>query len=695
MRPVRLFRLFIAEKPSLARAIADALPGPRQKRQGYIEFDTGDVVTWCAGHILELAEPEAYRPEYKTWSANHLPIVPDTWRLAVTAPDLLRTIKGLLPAATEVVHAGDPDREGQLLVDEVLEYLGYRGKVSRLIVNDLSAPAVRKALAALKSNTNFRGLYDAARARQRADWLYGLNLTRLYTLLGRAGGHEGILSVGRVQTPVLGLVVRRDLEIEGFRPAPYYVLMATFASTAGERLKATWIPPAKGGAFLDKESRLASKSHADAIAARIAGQVGYVTKSDREQTSEPPPLPYCLSELQIEAGRRFGWSPKVTLEVCQALYEVHRLTTYPRSDCAHLPEGQLEQGKAVLETIGRNLAPLQPLVRAADPSLKSRAWADSKVSAHHAIIPTTVPFPGAGLGEPERLVYEVIARRYIAQFYPAFRFNQTILELVVQGETFRASGRQPIDPGWHAAIPPRAKDGRDEEEGGGEATPKLPELAKGEAVRVEEIIAVAKKTEPPKRFTDATLLRAMTGIAAFVTDPKIREILRATDGIGTPATQAAIIETLYDRAFIARQDRHLVSTPIGRSLVQILPPIATTPDMTALWEAAMKKIASGHMPLDAFLDGVVRQLTDLIASGRAKGPLVVPGARPCPAPGCQGVLRVRRSGQREFLACTRFPDCKVTAAVAGERASGRSRRPPGRAPPRSTSAPTPRTGATP
>jgi DNA topoisomerase-3 len=674
----------------------EAVPavGPSRTVSGTRCTDPGDLVTWCAGHILELAEPDAYRPEYKTWSADHLPIVPDTWRLAVTAPDLLKTIKGLLPAATEVVHAGDPDREGQLLVDEVLEHLGYRGKVSRLLVNDLSAPAVRNALAALKPNTEFRGLYDAARARQRADWLYGLNLTRLYTLLGRAGGHEGILSVGRVQTPVLGLVVRRDLEIEGFRPAPYYVLTGTFASAAGERIKATWIPPVKGGSFLDKESRLASKTHADAITARIAGQVGCVTKSDREQKFEPPPLPYCLSELQIEAGRRFGWSPKLTLEVCQALYEVHRLTTYPRSDCSYLPEGQLEQGKAVLETIGRNLAPLEPLVRGADPTLKSRAWADSKISAHHAIIPTAVPVPDAGLSEPERLVYELIARRYVAQFYPAFRFHQTILELVVQGETFRATGRQPIDSGWHAAIPPRAKDGWDEEQGGVDATLKLPELAKGEAVRVEEITALAKKTEPPKRFTDATLLQAMTGIAAFVSDQKIREILRATDGIGTPATQAAIIETLYERAFIAKDGRHLVSTPIGRALVQILPPIATTPDMTALWEAAMKKIASGHMPLDAFLDGVLRQLTDLIASGRAKGPLVVPGARPCAAPGCQGFLRVRRSGQREFLACTRFPDCKVTAAAAGERAGGRPRRPPGRVPPGSKSTSTPGTGAT-
>jgi DNA topoisomerase-3 len=219
-------RLFLAEKPSLARAIADVLPGPQQRRDGHIQCGGGDVVAWCAGHILELAPPDAYDPRYKQWRAEDLPIVPATWKLSASAPDLLRTIKTLLPRATRVVHAGDPDREGQLLVDEVIDFLGYRGPVDRLLISDLNAPAVRSALASLQSNGRYRGLSDAALARQRADWLYGINLTRLYTVLGRAGGYDGVLSVGRVQTPLLGLVVRRDAEIEGFKPRTYYVLRA-------------------------------------------------------------------------------------------------------------------------------------------------------------------------------------------------------------------------------------------------------------------------------------------------------------------------------------------------------------------------------------------------------------------------------------------------------------------------------------
>src|SRR4051812_2943457 len=236
-------RLFIAEKPSLARAIADALPGVQTRRNGFIECGREDVVAWCAGHILELAEPEVYSPAYKTWRLDHLPIVPTDWRLTPTAPDLLRTIRSLLPRASKVVHAGDPDREGQLLVDEVLEFLDYRGPVDRLLISDLNLPAVRKALAELQPNARYRGLYDAALARQRADWLFGMNLTRLYTLLGRAGGYDGVLSVGRVQTPLLGLVVRRDAEIERFERRPYYVVRAAVRAAAAGSFPATWQPP--------------------------------------------------------------------------------------------------------------------------------------------------------------------------------------------------------------------------------------------------------------------------------------------------------------------------------------------------------------------------------------------------------------------------------------------------------------------
>ena len=321
-------RLFIAEKPSLARAIAAVLPGPPQRRDGYLQCGPEDVVAWCAGHILELAPPDAYDPAFKQWRLEPLPITPKDWKLAVSAPDLLKTIKSLLPKASCVVHAGDPDREGQLLIDEVLAFLGYRGPVERLLVSDLNPPAVRKALAEIQSNSRFRGLYEAALARQRADWLYGINLTRLYTLLGRAGGYDGILSVGRVQTPLLGLIVRRDAEIDAFRPRAYHLVQIGARCAAGA-FTANWQPREDAGALVDEQRRLVSREHALALQAKVSGQRGVVARRARERKVESPPLPYSLPELQIDAGRRLGLSPTQTLDGAQSLYEQHRLITYP------------------------------------------------------------------------------------------------------------------------------------------------------------------------------------------------------------------------------------------------------------------------------------------------------------------------------------------------------------------------------
>jgi len=448
-------RLFIAEKPSLARAIADALPGPQTKRGNFIECGREDVVAWCAGHILELAEPEGYAPELKSWWLDQLPIAPTEWRLAVTAPDLLRTIRSLLPKASRVVHAGDPDREGQLLVDEVLEFLGYEGPVDRLLVSDLNLPAVRKALGEIQSNARYRGLYEAALARQRADWLFGINLTRLYTLLGRAGGYDGILSVGRVQTPLLGLIVRRDVEIEQFKPLPYYVVRASVRS-AGGPFTCVWQAPEGLTRVLDRAGRLVSRAHAVQIQATVGGKSGSATSASRDKKSEPPPLPYSLAELQVDAGKRLGLGPKETLDICQSLYETHRLVTYPRSDCSYLPEGQHAQAIAVLAAIATNIPALVTAASRADRSLRSRAWNDKKITAHHAIIPTTVASSGRELSPAEKDVYELVARGYVAQFYPPFEYHETTLMIEIEGERFRASGRQTISGMAH---PHRARSG--------------------------------------------------------------------------------------------------------------------------------------------------------------------------------------------------------------------------------------------
>jgi DNA topoisomerase-3 len=615
-------RLFIAEKPSLARAIADALPGPQTKRGNFIQCGREDVVAWCAGHILELAEPEAYAPELKSWRLDQLPIAPAEWRLAVTAPDLLRTIRSLLKKAGRVVHAGDPDREGQLLVDEVLEFLGYTGPVDRLLISDLNPPAVRTALGEIQSNSRFKGLYAAALARQRADWLFGINLTRLYTLLGRAGGYEGVLSVGRVQTPLLGLIVRRDAEIEQFKPLPYYVVRAAVRSALGPFMCA-WQAPEGLTSVLDHAGRLVSRAHAAQIQAKTAGKPGSVTSASRDRKSEPPPLPYSLAELQVDAGKRLGLGPKETLDICQALYETHRLLTYPRSDCSYLPEGQHAQAIAVLAAVATNIPPLVPAAGKADRSLRSRGWNDKKITAHHAIIPTTVARPGGELSSGERAVYELVARRYIAQFYPPFEFHETTLEIDIEGERFRASGRQLISEGWRTLIAPLPADDKPETVEENPVGP-LPMLDRGEPITCAEVTIADRCTTAPKRFTEATLIQAMTGIARYVQDPKIKQLLRETDGIGTPATQAAIIQTLFDRRFIEKRGRQVVSTEVGRALIQILPDVATRPDMTALWEAAMRRIASGHMPLGQFLDGVVEQLDQLIGAGRARGALTMP-----------------------------------------------------------------------
>ena len=303
-------RLFIAEKPSLARAIADALPGSAQRRDGYLECSNGDVVAWCAGHILELAPPDAYDPDFKQWRIEHLPITPRDWKLTVTAPDLLKTIKALLPRASVVVNAGDPDREGQLLVDEVLVFLGYRGRVDRVLVSDLNVAAVRKAIEAVQPNAKFKPLYDAALGRQRADWLYGLNMTRLYTVLGRDAGYQGVLSVGRVQTPLLGLIVRRDLEIDGFVPKPYYEVIAEIAGGA-HAFPATWQPSPAAEHALDADGRVVSACGRRGDRAKDAvDSQGRVVKATRERKSEVPPLPFSLAQLQVEAGRRLGHEPE-------------------------------------------------------------------------------------------------------------------------------------------------------------------------------------------------------------------------------------------------------------------------------------------------------------------------------------------------------------------------------------------------
>nr|WP_298249147.1 DNA topoisomerase III [uncultured Halomonas sp.] len=596
-------RLIIAEKPSLARAIADALPGAPRKQEGAIAV--GDTtVTWCLGHLLEQAPPDAYDPALKQWRLDTLPILPERWKLTPRpkARGQLAAIRKLLKAAREVVHAGDPDREGQLLVQEVIEYLGWKGEVSRLLISDLNRPAVQRALSRLEDNRHHQPLYRAAESRSRADWLYGINLTRAWTLTGRQAGHDGVLSVGRVQTPVLGLVVRRDADIRHFEPRPFFVLWADLR-VAGGQLRAWWAPGE--GHPLDDQGRLLNRQPAADLAERLPGADGRLVALETQEKRQAAPLPYSLSALQVDAARRYGISAKVVLDTCQALYERHQLITYPRSDCRYLPEEHFAAARGTLESACRDDDTLRGWLTGADFARRSRAWNDGKVGAHHALAPTGRPADTARLTATEANVFRLIARNVLAQFYPPLAIRDVKAAFSILDESFRARGQEILDPGWKPLFTTR------------DDAPPLPPLSEGEGCRVEDVGVEDRETRPPEPFNDASLIKAMMNIGRYVDDPAVKRTLRDHDGLGTEATRASILETLIDRGYLVRQGKALRATRLGSALIASLPEAVSRPERTALWEQRLGAIAEDDAPPAPFLASLVADLRTLLAAADA------------------------------------------------------------------------------
>ncbi|GAA3894237.1 DNA topoisomerase III [Halomonas cibimaris] len=596
-------RLIIAEKPSLARAIADALPDRARKEDGAL-YAGDTAVTWCLGHLLEQAPPETYHSADKQWRLDRLPIVPAAFQHVPRpkARGQLAVIRRLLKKADTVVHAGDPDREGQLLVQEVIEYLGYRGPVKRLLVNDLNRPAVKKALGQLHDNAEFAPLYRAARTRSQADWLYGINLTRAWTLTGRQAGHSGVLSVGRVQTPVLGLIVRRDAAIRAFVPYPFYPLWVD-ARVAGGELRAWWVP--QNTHRLDDRGRLLERAPADALADALPGREGRVAALSQQKKRQAPPLPYSLSALQVDAARRYGLSAKAVLDTCQALYERHRLITYPRSDCRYLPRAHLAEARQTLAGACRTDATLKEWFDGADFSLRSKAWNDSKVGAHHALAPSGKAPNFDQLSAAESKVFRLIARNLLAQFYPPLVTFETRAELSIADETFRAGGQQVLTPGWKPLFTTR------------EEAPPLPPLKEGETCRATAAGVETRETRPPEPFTDASLIKAMMNIGRYVDDSAVKRTLRDTDGLGTEATRAGIIETLVTRGYLVRRQKALRATRLGAALIGALPEAVAAPARTALWEQRLGAIAEGREDAGTFQQALIDDLRGLLAQSDA------------------------------------------------------------------------------
>ena len=610
-------RLYIAEKPSLGRAIADVLPKPHEKGEGYVRAANGDVVSWCIGHLLEQVEPEQYDPALKRWQWDTLPIVPEQWKLAPRAAcrGQLAVLRRWLKEADEIVHAGDPDREGQLLVDEVVAYLDVpksrRDAMRRCLISDLNPPAVRRSLAQMRSNREFLALSVSALARSRADWLYGINMTRAYTLLAKGAGSSTLLSVGRVQTPVLGLVVRRDEEIANFVSKPYYEVDAHLQSAAGSLLCARWQPSAACQPWQDEEGRVLHRPLAERVVAKISGQPATVSKLESKLVNQAPPLPYNLSQLQMEGSRKLGLTAQQILDLCQGLYERHKLITYPRSDCRYLPQEHHGQAASLCQAIAKVQPELAEAAAKADLALRSAAWNDRKVTAHHAIIPTGKSMDSSRLSQNELAVYSLIARQYLMQFYVASQCRDTRAEFTIAGGCFVARGKVWLEMGWRSLLTSQGSEETEQE------SKPLPPLVEGEVLHCLRGELLAKQTQPPKPFSEATLLAAMTGIARYVQDPALKKVLRDTDGLGTEATRAGIIELLCKRQFLQRQGKSLRATQTGSALIKALPEEASLPDMTARWEHALTGIEQQELNYRDFMDPLTTTLSDLVVNAKA------------------------------------------------------------------------------
>tara|TARA_R110001583_G_scaffold1152_13_gene9579 strand:+ start:1877 stop:3823 length:1947 start_codon:yes stop_codon:yes gene_type:complete len=610
-------KLYIAEKPSLGRAIAAALPKPHKNHKTHIEVANGDVVSWCVGHILAQADPQDYDESFKKWSMDTLPMLPQQWKLIPIARTRaqLAALRTLVKQADTIIHAGDPDREGQLLVDEVIDYFKVskvkKAKIKRLLISDLNLPAVKRSLNSLKNNQDFMPLSISALARSRADWLYGLNLTRAYTLQGQKQGYNSVLSVGRVQTPLLGLVVRREQAIVDFVSKPFYQVLAHL-SLSKEQVNekdcfaAKWQPSDACKQYCDEEGRVLVKGLADNVVVRINDQPAIVEDISIEQKQQSQPLLFNLSSLQISAAKQFSMNAKLVLDVCQTLYEKHKLITYPRSDCRYLPKEQIKQAPAILSMLAASNLPCNEQAKNADNTIQSKVWNDKKITAHHAIIPTEKSPNNINLNSFEKNIYLMIIRQYLAQFYPVYCYQQTKLTVKVAGGIFTTKAKAEQQLGWKVFFPNNDKASAQEHN-------LLPILKKGQLLHCLRGELIEKHTSPPESFTDATLLGAMTGIARFVNDDNIRKVLRDTDGLGTDATRAGIIDLLFKRNFLQRQGKKIVATDVGVALVNALPIKATLPDMTAQWESMLTAISEKNANYVSFMDPLIKTITEMIS----------------------------------------------------------------------------------
>lgn len=651
-------KLYIAEKPSMAREIAACLGNPK-KSKGFIKT-SGGIVTWLFGHVLQQAEPEVYDEKYRKWRTEDLPIIPIVWKLEVNpnTVEQFNIVKNLVDKADEIIHAGDPDREGQLLVDEVLDFIGNKKPVKRILLNALDETSIRRANSDLRDNADFFNLKQSALARSRADWLIGMNLSRAYTLVAQKLGHRDIVfPIGRVKTPTLALVVRREREIKKFKPTDFYQIHVQFQHE-NEIFSAQWKPSPKfmktSDAF-DEEGRLVKKSVAEEFVKKfsVAPLEGKISSCETAEKKESQPLPFSLSALQIAAGKTFGYTPQQVLDAAQSLYE-KKFTTYPRSDCQFLPTNQFGDARKILSHLSRTRDEnLRNLVTNADTSIKSRAWNNKKISAHHAIIPTTKPLID-GITLIEQNIYKLIAKNYAVQFHSLHVYDETAVSVSYKSEIFSALGKVTKQDGWRRFYITAKTKSEDEIE-------NLPKMKTGDAVTYKKSELKKGTTKPPVRFTASSLVQGMKNIHNYVKNPDAKKQLKDVYGIGTEATRAAIIDDLIQRGFLKLMTKKaLQPTEKAYMLIDALPDEMTYPDATAIWEDKLHSMSEGDGTLENFLQGQAKFVTELCQKAETAKIELAEGFVKCPR--CQKGVMVQRNGKNgKFWGCSNYPDCKMTA----------------------------------
>ncbi|HEV3228063.1 MAG TPA: DNA topoisomerase 3 [Solirubrobacteraceae bacterium] len=643
--------LVIAEKPSVGRDLARVLPGPFQKHEGWLEGPE-HTITWAVGHLVQLAEPDEYDPKFKRWRMADLPIIPERFKLVVRderSRKQMSVVTSQLrnPEVETVINACDAGREGELIFAYLYEKARGNKPVQRLWLSSMTAASIREGFESLRPGSELERLEQAARSRSEADWIVGMNATRAATIRLRSS-FDGAVSLGRVQTPTLAIVARREEEIRAFVPEPYWLVDAKFAAapldTEAERSDAERVYV--GRYHAGANPRLASAQEAEAIVAACKDQPGTITKLERREQRERSPLLYDLTSLQREANARFGFSARRTLAAAQRLYEEHTALTYPRTSSRYLTSDMIAEIKPTAQLVGRNpdYSQAATYVTGLDLLPLGRVVNDSKVSDHHAIIPTRSEHRLEKMNTDDRRIYDLVTRRFLAVFHPDAVFENTRVETTVAEHIFRTRGRLLLVPGWRAVYGELADtDGRGDEDEGGEQ--HLPRLEQGEDVQTRDVISLEKETKPPRRYTDASLLAAMETAGKLVDDEELREAMKDS-GIGTPATRAAIIERLIDVGYLERDGRALVATEKGLNVVRLLDSHAlTSPQLTGSWEHRLARIEGGEDSRERFMQDIagfasdtVHELDDKLRDVR------IPRANLGPCPVCGHDIVENRKG---------------------------------------------------